>query len=81
MPTSSKPATSPHQADRSNTETNPSRLVARSGVDEPTVPAFVTTAVRLIISVHRGAGEPPRAERRDFTGFVCRIRYSGPCRR
>jgi hypothetical protein len=63
----SKAATSPNQAERINAVMNLSRFVAWSGVDESSVPAFVTAAIRPIIDVYRvwvesSVGKP--AERR-----------------
>ncbi len=52
---------------------NPSRFMAGSGVDEPTVPASLTTAVRLIISVQVWVSEIVAIPESDSSGV--RLRY------
>jgi hypothetical protein len=52
---------------------NPGRFMAKSRFDEPIVPASLKTAVRLIISVIRGAGETPVGRRGGIHGI--RMRY------
>ena len=54
----------------------PGRIASRSGGDEPTIPAFVTTAVRLIISVHR-VRVPPWAEEGHSRDSYAVPRYLG----
>ena len=51
MATSSRPATSPHQADKKRSEMSPGRFATGSGGDEPAVRVSSKTAVRLVISV------------------------------